>query len=230
MKLQRLNGYGLSVVAVVALPISLWSQTTPQKPAADSNNSGGTVLTSPATTGSVPGAEVSAAIDAWRIEMAYVKANRPHRVNGFLVGSGGGTMGTIVLKKGLSSIDGGAFTCTLLKPVVAGEEWSAFVMGSQSRSMSNVEMGQFAYPILAMITVSGGKVFTVVPATLRAKIDINLGAVLHSKGYAIETKHPVKAGDTIPVLVVGDNIVSVDPLEGTNETDRSKPWFIASPE
>ena len=180
-------------------------------------------------------ADVSAAIDAWRLEMAYVKANRPRRVNGFLtgsiVGSSKAQLGTIKVKKTQSNIDSDAFTCTPAHPIGAGEEgWSAFVTDNQALSMSNVQMGQFAYPIVAMVKTSDGRVFTIVPAILKAKIDINAGAGLHSKGYTVETKRPVKAGDEIAVLLVGDNILSVEELEEAKESSEVKPWLIIFPD
>src|ERR1700722_19626343 len=58
----------------------------------------------------------SAIIDAWRIEMAYVKANHAHEANGMLVGTADGAAGNIELTEGLSKIENDAFTCTLAFP------------------------------------------------------------------------------------------------------------------
>jgi hypothetical protein len=165
-------------------------------------------------------AQLSAAVDAWQIEMAYVKANKPQHVNGFLVGSGGGAMGSIVLKKALSKIESDAFTCTLLKPVTADQKWSAFVKDNQSWSMSDVQVGQSAFPIVAMVKTSTDKVFAIFPATLRATTEIKAGAAVTSKDYVITAARAIKAGDTFPVLIVGHNILSVEATDG-------KPWFTA---
>lgn len=162
----------------------------------------------------------SAAVDAWQIEMAYVKANKPHRVNGFLVGSGEGSLGSIVLKKAISKIESDAFTCALFEPVTADQKWSAFVKGNQSWSMSNVQVGQFAFPIVAMVKTPTNRTFTIFPATLRAKLEIKAGSAMTSGEYVIEAERSIKAGDTFPVLIVGNNILSVEATGG-------KPWFTA---
>lgn len=170
----------------------------------------------------------SAAIDVWRVEMDYVKVNKPQMVNGFLVGSGGGVMGTIGVKKALSNIDCDAFICTLVMSVTAGEKISAFVTeGRYALSMTNVKLGEFAFPFVAVVQSSSGEVFTTFPAILKAKIDIKAGSVLHSNGFSIETKRPIKTGDTVPVLVVGDNILSVEAVGKTADGSEAKPWFTA---
>jgi len=168
----------------------------------------------------------STTIEAWRIMMDYVKNNKPHMVNGFLVGSGGGMMGNIVVRKDLSNIDSDAFICTPVKQLKAGETISAFVTQSHSLSMGNVKLKQFAYPFVAMVKSSNGEAFTIFPAVLKAKIDIKTGNVMHLKGFAIETKRPIKAGDKIPVLVIGDNILSVDAVKRTDGSE-DMPWFTA---
>jgi transcriptional regulator CtsR len=167
-----------------------------------------------------------AVIEAWRIEMNYVRANRPTRVNGFLTGSGRGQMGTIRIKKVLSGIDSELFRCTLLEPIKGGDDWSALVNSGQAWSMSDVELNNLAYPIVAMIKGSSDRTFTVVPAVLKAKMDIEPNRIMRSSGYAIESRRSIKAGDSIPVLIVGDHVLSVEAAEDA-DGGETKPWFTA---
>lgn len=184
----------------------------------------------PAQAQAQTASDIKAALEVWRVEMDYVKANRPSKVNGFLVGSASGKMGTIQTRKKFASIDIDAFSCALAESVASGEEWSAFVNENRAWTMSNVQLGKFAYPILAMVKSSNGMVFTIVPAVLKAKINIEPGAVLHSSGYVIESDRSIKTGDTLYVLMVGDNILSAEAIEGAKEGNESKPRFTAFPE
>jgi hypothetical protein len=173
-----------------------------------------------------------AAIEAWRIEMNYVRANRPSRVNGFLVGSGGGMIGSIVTKLALTNIDTDAFACAVVEPVKADESYSAFVNAKEGQawSMTNVQVEQYAYPIMAMVKSSNGQSFTIYPALLKAKINIKAGDVLHSGKYAIETTRQIKAGETFPVLIVSDSVLSAEAAKGAVEGSDSKPLFAAFPD
>jgi len=167
------------------------------------------------------------AFEAWRVEMNYVQTNRPHRVNGFLTGSGSGQIGTIRVKHSIANINNDTFTCSLIEPINADDEgWSSFVADNHSWSMSDVQLNDLAYPVLAMVKTSNGTVFTIVPATFNAKVDIAVGAILHSNGYAIESKRAIKAGDLFNVLRVGNNIFSVEAVEGTNYDGKAEPWFV----
>jgi len=166
------------------------------------------------------GTSKSAAIDAWQIEMAYVKANKPHRVNGFLVGSGEGQLGTLRMQKDISKIESDAFVCTLIEPISANDDISAFVNGNQAWSMSDIQVGQFAYPMVGMVKTSTGKTFSIFPANCQAKIDIKPGHPAAIKGYTISARHPIGTGEQFPVLVVTDNIISIEETDG-------KPSFTA---
>ena len=59
----------------------------------------------------------------------------------------------------------------------------------------------------------------------------------HYDGFVIRAKRSVKAGDAIPVLVVGDtsgaaamSVLSVEAAEGAMEPSKAEPWFTAFPE
>jgi hypothetical protein len=168
-----------------------------------------------------------AAIEAWRVEMNYVKTNQPNRVNGFLVGSGSGRMGTIKLNRDAPGMNTDAFTCSPIEPISAGGDgWSSFVGENYAWSMSDVQLKNLAYPILGMVKTSGGEVFTLVPATFKAKIDIAAGDVLSLSGYSIASKRAIKAGDSFYVLMVGKNVLSVESADGANYDSKAEPWFV----
>lgn len=174
-------------------------------------------------------AEIGSAIEAWRVEMAYVRTNRPSHVNGFLVGGGEGKMGTIVVKTGFSNISSDAFICTLVKQVEADSEgWSAFVADNHAWSMSNVMLGEYSYPIIGQVKTSDGEVFTIFPAVLKAKTDIEAGGVQGSGVYVIKSKRSIKAGDTVPALIVGKSIFSIEAVDATTESSQQEPWFSAT--
>lgn len=169
---------------------------------------------------------IGSAIEAWRVEMAYVRTNRPSHVNGFLVGGGGGMMGTIVIKERLSGISSDAFTCTLVKPVEADSDgWSAFVADNHAWSMSDVMLGEYSYPIIGQVKTSDGKVFTTFPAVFTAKTDIEAGGVQQSGVYVITSKRSIKAGDTVSALIVGNSIFSIEPFDATKGSSQQEPWL-----
>jgi hypothetical protein len=55
-------------------------------------------------------------------------------------------------------------------------------------------------------------------------------------GFVIKTKRSIKAGDAIPVLVVGGtpvgamSVLSVAAAEGVTDPSKAEPWFAAFPE
>ena len=68
---------------------------------------------------------------------------------------------------------------------------------------------------------------SIFPAVLKAKIDIKAGETVRLDGWQVETKRAVKAGDTVPVLLFGDALLSVEPSEGAKDKSDAKPWFAA---
>jgi len=113
------------------------------------------------------------------------------------------------------AIDNEAFTCSLVSPV---ENWlrnrakpgdvSAAMVSSRGSISLDKEAG---YPILAMFTIKASDgslgVLAVMPGTLRFKIDVEAGSVLHSGGFDIETEQAFKAGDSVPVLYIAGPVI-----------------------
>lgn len=208
----RNRGLGLKVWLFALLIVMSPVVTTAQSSAKDSTAS--------------TNEDRSAAVEAWRVEMDYVRTNRPSHVNGFLTGSGSGQMGTIAPKNAFPNTDVASFSCTLVHPIDAGGDgWSAFVEANHAWSMSDVMLDGLAYPILGMVKTSSGKVFTIVPAVFRAKIDIEAGGVQQLGSYTIESKRAIKAGDSVSVLMVGSNILSVEAVDSAGQAGQSGPFL-----
>jgi hypothetical protein len=138
--------------------------------------------------------------------------------------------GEISISGDISAIDTKAFTCTPAQLFKNGDKVAAQVSQDQAWSVDKralrVGTNQLTYPIMAMVKSSDG-FHRIFPALLKTKIDIKAGEPLRFDGYQIETKPVVKAGDTIPVLLIGDAMLSVEPAEGAKDKSDTKPWFAA---
>lgn len=109
-----------------------------------------------------------------------------------------------------------------------GDKVAAQVSQDQAWSVDKrafkVGTNQITYPIMAMVRSTDG-FHSIFPAVLKAKIDIKAGETLRLDGYQVETKRALKTGDTIPVLLIGDALLSVEAAEG-NKSDAT-PLFAA---
>jgi hypothetical protein len=124
----------------------------------------------------------------------------------------------------LHAFDGSIFTCTLVHPLVKGQIIAAIVSEDQGWSIEKTPSG---YPIQGMVKSSNGEFHSLFPAILKAKIDIKPGAVLHSGNYNIETNQFVKAGDSIPVFLVGKRaILSIKAAEGAGNGSKIQPLLM----
>ena len=125
----------------------------------------------------------------------------------------------------LSPIDNKVFSCTAVSQLKKGDVLAAKVSNAQSWSEDEVKVfGDVTYPILGCS--HGAAMY---PAILKAKVDMKAGGIIRSGGYVIEAKRSVKAGDRIPVLVVGGrwnpNMTSMLSVEVVHGTET--PWFTA---
>jgi hypothetical protein len=138
--------------------------------------------------------------------------------------------GEISISADISAIDTKVFTCTPVQPFKKGDKVAAQVSEDQAWSVDKralrVGANQVTYPILAMVKSSDG-FHSIFPALLKSKIDIRASETLRLDGYQVETKRAVKAGDTIPVLLIGDALLSVEPADGAKDKSDTKPWFAA---
>ena len=90
----------------------------------------------------------------------------------------------------------------------------------------------YQYPILAMVKCADGNYHGIFPAVLKTKVNYKAGQLIHANGYAINASYPVKAGDVIPVLCIGNkegdapSLLSIEATKGAG----AKPWFSAFPD
>jgi len=138
--------------------------------------------------------------------------------------------GAISIGGDISAIDNKVFTCTPVQLFKKGDKVAAQVSQDQVWSVDKhalpVGAIQVTYPILAMVK-SSDRFHIIFPALLKAKLDINASETLRLDGYQIETKRAVKAGDTIPVLLIDDTLLSVEPADAAKDKSNTKPWFAA---
>jgi hypothetical protein len=138
--------------------------------------------------------------------------------------------GAISIRGDISALETKSFTCTPVYPLKKGDKVAAMVSDDQAWSpdthLLQVGTNQVAYPIFAMVKSADG-FHSVFPAILKAKTDIKAGETLRSDGYQIEAKRAVKAGDSIPVLFVGDSLLSVEAATGAKNKGEAEPWFAA---
>jgi hypothetical protein len=143
------------------------------------------------------------------------------------------------------AFENNSFSCTPVQPLKKGDvvaamvsddqAWSADTAGDRQRrqdekgyatkgrtSSRDMTAMLSKYPVVSMVKTSDGTFHSLYPGILKSKTDIKAVNVFHSDGYQIAAERPVKAGEAISVLVVGDGILSI---EGT--VDGSKPWFAA---
>jgi hypothetical protein len=138
--------------------------------------------------------------------------------------------GEISIGGDIAAIETKSFTCTPVQPLKKGAKVAAMLSDDQAWSADThtlqIGTNQVAYPILAMVKSSDG-FHSLFPAVLKAKTDIKAGETLRSDGYQIEAKRAVKAGDSIPVLFIGDSLLSVEAATGAKNKGEAEPWFAA---
>jgi hypothetical protein len=153
-------------------------------------------------------------------------------------GHDGGTAGTqkaflagaISIGGDISTIETKSFTCTPLFPLKKGDKVAAMLSDEQAWSVDKLPLQvgtiQVAYPILAMLK-SADAFHAIFPAVLKTKAEIKVGETLRADGYRIEAKRAFRAGESIPVLRVGDSFLSVEAGAGLKDKGKEEPLFAA---
>jgi hypothetical protein len=121
-----------------------------------------------------------------------------------------------------------AFACIFVQ--MKGEVLAAYISEAGAWSLNTMPVldgkDTLEYPVIASVKGSDGVVRTVLPATMKAKVAVATGSI-RSGGYLIETKRPIKSGDSIPVLVIsGASVLSVE-AASAKPTSDAEPWLIA---
>jgi len=148
--------------------------------------------------------------------------------------------GQIKVLSDISPVENKAFSCIPVVPlnhlgypkkgdvlaaqVSADRAWSVdYYMGVEIVTVQ-LKIGNWYYDFPRLGVVNKQTVF---PANLTAKVAIEPGAVLHFDGYEVRATRSVKARDSVPVIVVGDAILSAEAAEGAKTRNDVRPWFTA---
>jgi hypothetical protein len=162
--------------------------------------------------------------------------------------------GQLNISGDIQAFENAAFTCTPVQPLRKGDVLAARVSqdlglsidtaGDRQRvqdqkgyetkgrtSPSDLTPALAKYPVILMARTQSGFV-GLFPAVLKVKVDIGTGTVLRSGpyqigGYQIEATRVVKAGESIPVLVAADAILSIEGAKAATKDGDATPWFVA---
>jgi hypothetical protein len=142
------------------------------------------------------------------------------------------------LSVNLSGVKAGIFDASPVRALKQGDVLAASVSSFETWSVATSGSTPAGIPILGIVEVqlSDGSILsdTVYPAVMKAKANIPSGTAIHMGGYTIENKRPIKAGDSVPVLVVtaisgqlkalvlGTAVLSVE-----TSSDKGAPLFAA---
>lgn len=135
--------------------------------------------------------------------------------------------GQIKVLSDISTIENKAFSCIPVVSLKKGDILPAQVSGDQSwdavvQAQLKIGSRYYDFPRLGVVNKQ-----TIFPADLTIKVAIPSGVVIRSDGYEVKATRFVKAGDSIPVIVVGDAILSADAAKGSTPSLDLKPWLAA---
>ena len=124
-----------------------------------------------------------------------------------------------------------AFACTMVQPLAKGDVIAAQVSSDQAwgYSKTSLPLGEgktVQLPMLVMVKSSDGEMRSLFPAVVRPKADIKAGKT-SLEDYQIESKRAVKEGEAIGALLVGESVISFEPVDESSKGGDLKPWFAA---
>jgi hypothetical protein len=130
-------------------------------------------------------------------------------------------------------IDNDVFLCTPLEePRTLGVVLDAIGSADQTWSVKATSLSNGArtvrYPIFGDVRASNGERQVLIPATLKVKVDIQVGQVLHTKEpqvFDITATRSIKAGESFSVIFV--NVKNDTPSILSVETANGAPFFTA---
>lgn len=117
-----------------------------------------------------------------------------------------------------------------------------FVIGNGSESLWDVRAHEFVinghsvrFPVLGIINCSGstaGADCSVVASMTNMKVDLRVGEEAHYDGYVLEAARTVKAGETVPTLLIiskkGQSVISIEAApdaKSKGEAAKPQPWL-----
>ncbi|OGR02558.1 MAG: hypothetical protein A2520_11080 [Deltaproteobacteria bacterium RIFOXYD12_FULL_53_23] len=139
--------------------------------------------------------------------------------------------GQLSVARDISSVENKAFVCTILTPLKKDDTIAAMVSEDQAWSMHkqalDVGKQKIEFSVMASAKSKDGAFHTFFPAWMEFKINVKAGETVHTNGFQIRTKRPIKAGDRIPVILVGlSSMLSVESEAGSRDANMPPlPWL-----
>jgi hypothetical protein len=134
----------------------------------------------------------------------------------------------------ISPIDMPAFTCTPVAIFKDGDKVPALISENEAWSVTTMPLqlgtASVSFPILATIKNAAGETEVLVPAILKIKTQINPGTPLHANGLQMTTTRTLQVGEILPVLAVGDSVLSLDASSNPQKPADIKPSFTIFPD
>ena len=144
------------------------------------------------------------------------------------------SQGDISVDGDISPIDMPAFTCTPVAIFKHGDKVPALISDNEAWSVTTKPLllgtKSVSFPFLATIKNGAGETEVLVPAILKIKTQINPGAPLHTNGLQVTTTRTLKAGELLPVLAVGDSVMSLEASSNPQNPADLKPSFTIFPD
>jgi hypothetical protein len=126
----------------------------------------------------------------------------------------------------ISPVDNKTFTCATVQPLKKGDKIAARTSDDQAWSADKFSFkigdNTVAYPVMAMVKCSDGNFQVLFAAKTTIKVDMKAGEVIHSEGFSIEAKRAIKAGETIPTILIGDSPISIE-ADSQAQDSKAKP-------
>lgn len=150
--------------------------------------------------------------------------------------------GQITIHSDVTEFHTDSFTCKPMAPLSDGDilammgaySYERVAYHEGSKNIPTLPGGAFGealrrLPVFAVVTTLNGRRQSVLPGILTMKIALGAGQVVHSGGYQIEALTPLKSGETVDVLVVGNALLSAQHAYGEKVTDagHATPFFAA---
>jgi predicted secreted protein len=144
------------------------------------------------------------------------------------------SQGDISVDGDISSIDQPAFTCTPVAIFKNGDKVPALISDNAAWSVTTkplqIGTNSVSFPILATIKNGPFETEVLVPAIFKIKTQINPGAPLHTNDLQITTTRTLKAGEVLPVVAVGDSVLSLETSSNPQNTADLRPLFTIFPD
>ena len=137
------------------------------------------------------------------------------------------TQNEIVVDGDIGTLDTVPFTCVPLSNFKDGDKVSATTEADNawSNTAKQIQIGQtsLSYPLISTVTDDAGVPQVLLLATVTLKSDLNSVVSLHKNGFLFTSARTFKSTETIPVLLIGGTIVSLEMTANPQDANDFKP-------